>query len=364
MKRILLRRDAGRVLARAAGAPPHRRPAADRVPARSGPDRPRPGRHRQRSKPPQRRSAGRASPAPPTATTAPSHDARRRPKSRRRATPEPPTATPRADADPHAGRDDGAASAERDGQLPGPRHGCAARRQGVAHGHDHGRRGRPRGEPGRHLLDPARPVGRHARPRPRSHQPGRLSTASRRSIRAAVPRWSARSSRTCSGCRPSTGCGSSRRAWSRWWTRSAGVDITLNCPLHEITPDPKKPNQFVKFDLPAGKNHLDGAAAKKFATYRYNSNDFYRGQRQQQLIWAIKEQAHPARRDHQAAAALDRAAAHLRDRPGHPRRDPAGSPRREPEARADPRADLQHRRRSSTRRSARRRCSRSATRRC
>ncbi len=70
-----------------------------------------------------------------------------------------------------------------------------------------------------------------------------------------------------------------------------GVDITLNCPLHEITPDPKNPNKFVKFDLPAGKNHLDGATAKKFATYRYNSNDFYRGQRQQQLIWAIKERA-------------------------------------------------------------------------
>jgi anionic cell wall polymer biosynthesis LytR-Cps2A-Psr (LCP) family protein len=69
------------------------------------------------------------------------------------------------------------------------------------------------------------------------------------------------------------------------------VDITLNCPLHEITPDPKNPNKFVKFDLPAGKNHLDGATAKKFATYRYNSNDFYRGQRQQQLIWAIKERA-------------------------------------------------------------------------
>lgn len=70
-----------------------------------------------------------------------------------------------------------------------------------------------------------------------------------------------------------------------------GVDITLDCPLHEITPDPKDPNGFVKFDLPAGKNHLDGATAKKFATYRYNSNDFYRGQRQQQLIWAIKERA-------------------------------------------------------------------------
>jgi LCP family protein required for cell wall assembly len=70
-----------------------------------------------------------------------------------------------------------------------------------------------------------------------------------------------------------------------------GVDVILNCPLHELTPHPTKPGEFEKFELPAGKNHLDGAAAKKFATFRYNSNDFYRGQRQQQLIWAIKEQA-------------------------------------------------------------------------
>lgn len=70
-----------------------------------------------------------------------------------------------------------------------------------------------------------------------------------------------------------------------------GVDITLNCPLYELTPHPTKPGEYETFELPAGVNHLDGVAAKKFATFRYNSNDFYRGQRQQQLIWAIKERA-------------------------------------------------------------------------
>jgi polyisoprenyl-teichoic acid--peptidoglycan teichoic acid transferase len=70
-----------------------------------------------------------------------------------------------------------------------------------------------------------------------------------------------------------------------------GVEITLNCPLYEVTPHPTKPGQWEKFELPAGVNQLDGEAAKKFATFRYNSNDFYRGQRQQQLIWAIKEKA-------------------------------------------------------------------------
>lgn len=70
-----------------------------------------------------------------------------------------------------------------------------------------------------------------------------------------------------------------------------GVDITLDCPLYELTPHPTKPGEYQTFELPAGVNHLDGEAAKKFATFRYNSNDFYRGQRQQQLIWAIKERA-------------------------------------------------------------------------
>ncbi len=70
-----------------------------------------------------------------------------------------------------------------------------------------------------------------------------------------------------------------------------GVTITLDCPLHEITPHPSIDGEYVAFDLPAGQVFLDGAAAKKFATFRYNSNDFYRGKRQQQLIWAIRDRA-------------------------------------------------------------------------
>jgi LCP family protein required for cell wall assembly len=68
-----------------------------------------------------------------------------------------------------------------------------------------------------------------------------------------------------------------------------GVTVTLNCPLHELTPHPTLADQYTKFDLPAGEVFLDGATAKKFATYRYASNDFYRARRQQQLIWAIRE---------------------------------------------------------------------------
>jgi polyisoprenyl-teichoic acid--peptidoglycan teichoic acid transferase len=72
-----------------------------------------------------------------------------------------------------------------------------------------------------------------------------------------------------------------------------GVTVTLDCPLHELTPDPKAPDsgRYVHFDLPAGEVQMDGATAAKFARYRYASNDFSRARRQQQLIWAIREKA-------------------------------------------------------------------------
>ena len=72
-----------------------------------------------------------------------------------------------------------------------------------------------------------------------------------------------------------------------------GVTVTLTCPLHELTPDPKAPDsgRYANFDLPAGKVEMDGATAAKFARYRYASNDFSRAARQQQLIWAIREKA-------------------------------------------------------------------------
>lgn len=70
-----------------------------------------------------------------------------------------------------------------------------------------------------------------------------------------------------------------------------GVTVTLDCPLHELTPDPANPNAYLSFDLPSGDVFLDGEAAAKFARYRYASNDFSRARRQQQLIWAIREQA-------------------------------------------------------------------------
>jgi polyisoprenyl-teichoic acid--peptidoglycan teichoic acid transferase len=70
-----------------------------------------------------------------------------------------------------------------------------------------------------------------------------------------------------------------------------GVTVTLDCPLYEATPDQKSATGMRTFTLPAGPVHLDGATAKKFATYRYIETDFGRVKRQQQLIWAIRNRA-------------------------------------------------------------------------
>ena len=70
-----------------------------------------------------------------------------------------------------------------------------------------------------------------------------------------------------------------------------GVTVNLDCPLYEETPDPHDPSAYLQFTLPAGKVLLNGADAKKFATYRYIQSDFGRVRRQQQLIWAIRNRA-------------------------------------------------------------------------
>jgi LCP family protein required for cell wall assembly len=70
-----------------------------------------------------------------------------------------------------------------------------------------------------------------------------------------------------------------------------GITVTLECPLYEQTPDPRDQTKMVNWALPAGPNFLNGADARKFATYRYIQSDFGRVKRQQQLIWAIRNRA-------------------------------------------------------------------------
>lgn len=70
-----------------------------------------------------------------------------------------------------------------------------------------------------------------------------------------------------------------------------GVTVTLDCPLYERTPNDALPTGYEEWTLPAGQVRLNGDAARKFATYRYVTSDFGRIQRQQQLIWAIRNRA-------------------------------------------------------------------------
>ncbi|MGC8779283.1 MAG: LCP family protein [Anaerolineae bacterium] len=70
-----------------------------------------------------------------------------------------------------------------------------------------------------------------------------------------------------------------------------GVTVTLDCPLYERTPNDALPKGYEEWTLPAGQVWLNGDAARKFATYRYVTSDFGRIQRQQQLIWAIRNRA-------------------------------------------------------------------------
>ena len=77
-----------------------------------------------------------------------------------------------------------------------------------------------------------------------------------------------------------------------------GVTVTLRLPAGtEQTPDPKNPNRLLNWTLPAGEVLLDGPTAKKFVTYRYLQSDFGRARRQQQLIWAVRNQAAKGRSD-------------------------------------------------------------------
>jgi polyisoprenyl-teichoic acid--peptidoglycan teichoic acid transferase len=70
-----------------------------------------------------------------------------------------------------------------------------------------------------------------------------------------------------------------------------GITVTLDCPLYERGSKESAPNGVEEFYLPAGTNYLDGATAKKFATWRYVESDFGRTKRQQQVIWAIRQRA-------------------------------------------------------------------------
>jgi anionic cell wall polymer biosynthesis LytR-Cps2A-Psr (LCP) family protein len=69
------------------------------------------------------------------------------------------------------------------------------------------------------------------------------------------------------------------------------VTVHLDCPLYEATPKDAQMTEYMPWSLPAGDVTLNGDEARKFVTYRHVTNDFGRSQRQQQLIWALRNRA-------------------------------------------------------------------------
>ncbi|HID33083.1 MAG TPA: LytR family transcriptional regulator, partial [Anaerolineae bacterium] len=69
-----------------------------------------------------------------------------------------------------------------------------------------------------------------------------------------------------------------------------GIDVTLDCDLWELSPQPDG-NGYKVLYLPTGSHHLDGETALAFATYRYRTADWGRARRQQLVLAALKDQA-------------------------------------------------------------------------
>lgn len=70
-----------------------------------------------------------------------------------------------------------------------------------------------------------------------------------------------------------------------------GVDVYLEYDINDSTYPKDGTLGYEPFYLQAGQHHLDGETALKYARSRHGSSDFGRSQRQQQLIFAIKEKA-------------------------------------------------------------------------
>lgn len=70
-----------------------------------------------------------------------------------------------------------------------------------------------------------------------------------------------------------------------------GVDLIVECPIHDTYPDPESESGQADIDLEPGHHHLDGKHALWYVRSRWNTSDFDRHRRQQQVLRAILHQA-------------------------------------------------------------------------
>ncbi|MBN2003810.1 MAG: LCP family protein [Anaerolineae bacterium] len=70
-----------------------------------------------------------------------------------------------------------------------------------------------------------------------------------------------------------------------------GVDLIIECPVHDTYPDEESTTGLTDIDLEPGAHHLDGKFALWYVRSRWNTSDFDRHRRQQQVLRAILVQA-------------------------------------------------------------------------
>jgi LCP family protein required for cell wall assembly len=63
-----------------------------------------------------------------------------------------------------------------------------------------------------------------------------------------------------------------------------GIDVVVDCELHDTFPDPTAPGGASDIDLLPGVHHLEGKQALWYARSRWNTSDFDRGRRQQRVL--------------------------------------------------------------------------------
>jgi len=68
-----------------------------------------------------------------------------------------------------------------------------------------------------------------------------------------------------------------------------GIDVNVPCELEDDFIDPTSPTGFRHFQVDAGINHMDGDTALMFVRQRHNTGDVSRAQRQQRVVFALRE---------------------------------------------------------------------------
>lgn len=69
-----------------------------------------------------------------------------------------------------------------------------------------------------------------------------------------------------------------------------GVVVAVECPVNDTFPDPSSPTGETDIDLAPGMHHLDGKHALWYARSRWNTSDFDRHRRQQQVLRGLYSQ--------------------------------------------------------------------------